>query len=217
MRIMVIADEESSWLWDHFEKEKLAGVDLIISCGDLHPHYLSFLTTFTSAPVLYVHGNHDDKYEQVPPEGCTCIEDQIFVYEGIRILGLGGSMRYRPGTNQYTEREMKKSVSKLWFPLLRRGGFDILVTHSPAYQLGDGRDLPHQGFRTFVDLMDKYHPRYLLHGHVHLTYGRSVKRFDKYGDTTIINGYERFVFDYEADEPSSLKYGIEPGSPNPFA
>ena len=110
MRIMVIADEESSWLWDHFEKEKLAGVDLIISCGDLHPHYLSFLTTFTSAPVLYVHGNHDDKYEQVPPEGCTCIEDQIFVYEGIRILGLGGSMRYRPGTNQYTEREMKKSV-----------------------------------------------------------------------------------------------------------
>ena len=152
MRIMVIADEESSWLWDHFEKEKLAGVDLIISCGDLHPHYLSFLTTFTSAPVLYVHGNHDDKYEQVPPEGCTCIEDQIFVYEGIRILGLGGSMRYRPGTNQYTEREMKKRVSKLWFPLLRRGGFDILVTHSPAYQLGDGRDLPHQGFRTFVDL-----------------------------------------------------------------
>ena len=112
------------------------------------------------APVLYVHGNHDDKYEQVPPEGCTCIEDQIFVYEGIRILGLGGSMRYRPGTNQYTEREMKKRVSKLWFPLLRRGGFDILVTHSPAYQLGDGRDLPHQGFRTFVDLMDKYHPRY---------------------------------------------------------
>ena len=103
---------------------------------------------------------------------------------------------------------MKKRVSKLWFPLLRRGGFDILVTHSPAYQLGDGRDLPHQGFRTFVDLMDKYHPRYLLHGHVHLTYGRSVKRFDKYGDTTIINGYERFVFDYEADEPSSLKYGI---------
>ena len=78
MRIMVIADEESSWLWDHFEKEKLAGVDLIISCGDLHPHYLSFLTTFTSASVLYVHGNHDDKYEQVPPEGCTCIEDQIF-------------------------------------------------------------------------------------------------------------------------------------------
>ena len=102
MRIMVIADEESSWLWDHFEKEKLAGVDLIISCGDLHPHYLSFLTTFTSAPVLYVHGNHDDKYEQVPPEGCTCIEDQIFVYEGssdlaVRCVTAPGQTSIRSG------------------------------------------------------------------------------------------------------------------------
>lgn len=207
MRILTIADEESAYLWDHFEKEKLAGIDLIISCGDLNPHYLSFLATFTSAPVLYVRGNHDGKYEQTPPEGCICIEDQIYVHEGIRILGLGGSMRYTGGPNQYTERDMRRRVSKLWFPLLRHRGFDILVTHSPAYQMGDGRDLPHQGFKTFVELMDKYHPRFFLHGHVHLTYGRAHKRYDKYNDTQIINAYERFVFDYEDEEPSKLKYG----------
>ena len=34
--------------------------DLIISCGDLDPRCLSFLATFSSAPVIYVHGNHDD-------------------------------------------------------------------------------------------------------------------------------------------------------------
>lgn len=204
---MTIADEESAYLWDHFEKSKLAGIDLIISCGDLNPHYLSFLATFTSAPVLYVRGNHDGKYEKTPPEGCICIEDQIYVHEGIRILGLGGSMRYTGGPNQYTERDMRKRVSKLWFPLLRHRGFDILVTHAPAYQLGDGRDLPHQGFKTFVELMDKYHPRYFLHGHVHMTYGRNYKRYDKYEDTQIINGFERFVFDYEDEEPSRLKYG----------
>ncbi len=213
MRIMVIADEESSWLWDHFEKEKLEGIDLIISCGDLHPHYLSFLTTFSSAPVLYVHGNHDEKYAYQPPEGCIDIEDKIYVFQGIRILGLGGSMRYRPGEHQYTEKEMAKRVKKLRFPLLRHRGFDILVTHAPAYQLGDGRDLPHQGFRTFIDLMDKYHPRYFLHGHVHMTYSQTVKRYDKYGETQIINGYERFVFDYEDDKPCDLKYGKEPGKP----
>lgn len=207
MRILAIADEESAYLWDHFEKEKLAGIDLIISCGDLNPHYLSFLATFTSAPVLYVRGNHDGKYEDTPPEGCICIEDQIYVHEGIRILGLGGSMRYTGGPNQYTERDMRKRVSKLWFPLMRRRGFDILVAHSPAYQLGDGRDLPHQGFKAFVDLMDKYHPKFFLHGHVHLTYGRAHKRYDKYNDTQIINAYERFVFDYEDEEPSKLKYG----------
>ena len=42
MRIMAIADEESKYLWDYFDKSKVEGVDLIISCGDLHPHYLSF-------------------------------------------------------------------------------------------------------------------------------------------------------------------------------
>lgn len=73
-------------------------------------------------------------------------------------------MRYRPGINQYTEKEMKKRVKKLWFPLLYRGGFDILLTHSPAYQLNDGLDLPHQGFQVFNTLMDKYHQDSLFTG-----------------------------------------------------
>ena len=156
MRIMVIADEESKYLWDFFDKSKLEGVDLIISCGDLNPNYLSFLTTFAAAPVLYVHGNHDEKYDRTPPEGCICIDDKIFEFEGLRILGLGGSMRYSGGKYQFTERGMRKRVKKLWFQLLKHRGFDILITHAPAYQINDGRDLPHQGFRVFVELMEKY-------------------------------------------------------------
>lgn len=82
MKILAIADEESKYLWDFYEKSKLEGIDLIISCGDLDPRYLSFLVTLSSVPVLYVHGNHDTKYERIPPDGCTCIEDQIYVHEG---------------------------------------------------------------------------------------------------------------------------------------
>ena len=201
MRILAIADQESSYLWDHFEKSKLEGIDLIISCGDLNPNYLSFLATFTSAPVLYVHGNHDERYNQTPPEGCICIEDKIYVHQGIRILGLGGSMRYKPGECQYTERQMKARVNKLKLQLLRRRGFDILVTHAPAYQLNDGMNLPHQGFRAFLTLLDRYRPKFFLHGHVHMSYGRRHKRYDKYQDTHVINVYERCVFDYEDEEP----------------
>ncbi|MCI5509330.1 MAG: metallophosphoesterase [Eubacterium sp.] len=197
MKILAIADEESKYLWDFFEKEKLEDIDLILSSGDLNPRYLSFLATFTSAPVLYVHGNHDDKYERIPPEGCICIEDQIYEHEGVRILGLGGSMRYRPGVNQYTEKEMVKRVKKLRFKLFRKKGFDILLTHSPAYQLNDGRDLPHQGFQVFNTLMDKYKPRFFIHGHVHMAYGRQHKRYDQYGDTHVINAFERCVFDFD--------------------
>ncbi len=201
MRILAIADEESKALWDYFDRSMLEGIDLIISCGDLDPRYLSFLVTFYSGPVLYVHGNHDGKYEQIPPEGCTCIENKLFVYKGVRILGLGGSMRYKPGPHQYTESEMKQRVTRLWFQLFRRRGFDILVAHAPAYQLNDGRDLPHQGFKIFRTLMEKYKPKFFLHGHVHLTYGRNYKRYDKYMDTHVINAYERCVFDFEDENP----------------
>ena len=200
MRILAIADEESKYLWAYFDKSKVEDIDLIISCGDLSPEYLSFLVTLAAVPVLYVHGNHDDKYERRPPEGCTCIDDDIFVYEGVRIMGLGGSMRYRPGMHQYTEKEMRRRIFRMGWKLFYRRGFDILVTHAPAYQLNDGRDLPHQGFRCFLRLMEKYRPRFFLHGHMHLSYGRNLKRYDKYEDTHVINAYEKCVFDFEKEE-----------------
>ena len=46
MKILVLADVESKYLWDYFEKEKLEGIDLILSCGDLKADYLSFLASF---------------------------------------------------------------------------------------------------------------------------------------------------------------------------
>lgn len=200
MKILAIADLESKLLWDYYQKEALDGIDLIISCGDLDPRYLSFLVTMASVPVLYVHGNHDTKYETVPPEGCTCIEDMIYVYKGIRILGLGGSMRYKPGNCQYTEREMQRRARRLRYRIWRHGGFDILVSHAPAYHLNDGMDLPHQGFKVFIELMEKYKPKFFLHGHVHKNYGRQYKRYDKYQDTHVINVYEKCTFDFEAED-----------------
>ncbi len=203
MKILAVADTESDVLWDHFDKSRLQGIDLIISCGDLAAEYLSFLATFTHAPVLYVHGNHDEKYQESPPEGCISIEDQIYVCQSIRILGLGGSMRYRDGEYQYTERQMKNRIRRLWPALAWHGGFDILVTHAPAYQLGDGRDLPHQGFLAFRELLEKYEPKFYLHGHMHLNYSCRQKRYDEYQGTQIINAYERCVFDYEDEALSS--------------
>lgn len=196
MKILVLSDEESKLYWDFYKPGMFDGIDLIISCGDLSPHYLSFIATFAHAPVLYVNGNHDGKPEAPIPEGCICIEDKIYKFNGIRILGLGGSMRYKNGPNMYSQREMRSRVRKLKFRLWRSKGIDILVTHSPAYKLGDGEDLPHTGFAIFNELLDKYSPKYFLHGHVHLNYGSKFQRITKYKDTTIINGYIKHLFEY---------------------
>lgn len=195
MKILAIADIESAYLWDHFDKSKLEGIDLILSCGDLSPLYLSFLATFADGPVLYVHGNHDGRYEQTPPDGCVCIEDKIYEYQGLRILGVGGSMRYHPGPHQYTQRQMDRRVFKLGGKILIKGGFDILLTHSPARGINDGEDLPHTGFNAFRRLLDRYSPRYFIHGHVHMSYNYRQPRLCTYRDTTVVNAFERFIIE----------------------
>ncbi len=199
MRILALADKESPALWDYFDPERLKGIDVIISCGDLNPRYLSFLATLFRGPVLYVHGNHDDCYANTPPEGCICIEDQVYVYRGVRFLGLGGSMRYKAGPCQYTENQMKQRVMRLWFQLTRHKGFDILVTHAPALHLGDGEGLTHTGFQIFRTLMEKYRPAFFVHGHVHLSYDPMARRVSRYCDTTIINAYEKYEFNFNTE------------------
>ena len=195
MKILILSDVESKYLWDYFEKEKLEGIDLILSCGDLKPQYLSFLASFTKAPVLYVRGNHDDCYEINPPDGCICIEDSIYNFNGLRIMGLGGSINYNNGKNQYTQNQMKKRVKRMWFKLMRNHGFDILLTHAPAAGFHEGDDRAHKGFDIFSELIDKYHPKFFIHGHVHKDYSRNFVRQDQIGDTTVINGYERFTLE----------------------
>ena len=176
MRLLLLADEPDVRLWDHLDRSLLEGIDLVLSCGDLPASYLSFLTCFTSAPILYVHGNHDTRYAQDPPEGCTCIEDTVYNFRGLRVLGLGGSMRYKPGEHQYSERDMARRIRRLWFKLWRSGGFDVLVTHAAMRGLGDADDLAHRGFECFKRLIDKYHPAYMIHGHVHKSYDFRFRR-----------------------------------------
>ena len=195
MRILALADEECPALWDYYVPGRLKEYDLMISCGDLKANYLSFLVTMGRAPLLYVHGNHDESYKRQPPEGCDCIEDKIVVYNGLRILGLGGCNRYRPGEHQYTEKQMRKRIRKLRFKLWWHKGVDIVVTHAPPKGIGDGEDYAHRGFQALVDLIEKYRPKYLLHGHVHTNYGDNIVREKQYGQTQVINVCERYVID----------------------
>lgn len=193
MKILVLADIESKYLWDFFEKSKLEGIDLILSAGDLSAAYLEFLATYAKCPVLYIHGNHDTKYENNPPLGCICVDDDIYVYNGIKIMGLGGSMCYNYGSFQYTEKEMRSRYMKLKPKIWRRKGIDILLTHAPAYGVNDGEDLPHRGFEVFRTILDKYEPKLFVHGHVHMNYGRNHKREDMYGNTRVINAFEKYI------------------------
>ena len=195
MKILALSDEENPALWEHYVPGRLDGYDLIISCGDLKPKYLEFIVTMARAPLLYVHGNHDERYRREPPEGCVCIDDGLVVYNGLRILGLGGCRRYHPGPFQYTDAQMRRRIARLRLAIRRAGGVDLIVTHAPPRGVGDQEDPAHRGFDAFRDLLDKHHPPALIHGHVHLRYNISLPREQMYGDTRVINVSERYVLD----------------------
>ena len=194
VKVLLISDIEDSYIWDHFDYERFKEIQLVISCGDLKASYLEFIATMINAPLLYVNGNHDVKYLQEPPAGCIPIDDKIFVYENLRILGLGGSIEYNKGPFQYTQKQMKKRIAKLRLKLWKNKGFDILVSHAPAKGMGDGKDLCHQGFEVFIDILNKYSPKYFFHGHQHLNYGEGERKM-VYNTTTIINAYKYHIIE----------------------
>jgi len=195
MKILLVSDREEPYIWDHFDRERFADIGMIISCGDLKAEYLSFLVTMIKAPLFYVPGNHDGSYDRNPPEGCVSIDGKLVIYEGIRLLGFGGSHIYNGKEYQYTQKQMKKRIRRLSWVLRKYKGFDILVSHAPAFGLCDGDDLCHRGFESFRYLLDKYSPRYYVHGHQHLNYGLKP-RVTKYGNTTIINAFGYYILDY---------------------
>ena len=194
MKILLVSDEECPALWGEGARQRLREYDLIISAGDLKAEYLSFLVTMARCPVLYVHGNHDTGYEKRPPDGCDCIDGKLISYNGVRIMGLGGCLKYRPADHQYTENQMRRRIRKLYFPL-RRHGVDLLVTHAPAAGLGDDSDPAHRGFACLRDLLARWKPAYMIHGHVHMRYHFERPRVLQHEQTTIINASERYVLE----------------------
>lgn len=207
--MLAVADVEARFFYDFYTPGKLDEYDLILACGDLRRSYLEFLVTMAHCPVLYVHGNHDEDFHEQPPEGCICIDDRLYVYKGIRILGLGGSYRYGSGRYMYSERAMEWRIRRLWFRIRRHKGFDILVTHAPARHLNDFESLSHRGFECFNKLLERFHPAYFVHGHIHKNYGHNIPQRTQYGETIVINAYDYCRFEYNEVDTAVEEQAVE--------
>ncbi len=226
MKILVVSDHEEKQLYDFFDPDRWAGkVDLAISCGDLRADYLSYLVTVLAIPLLYVHGNHDGRYRQYPPDGCDDIDGKLVRIGELRIAGLGGSHRYNDGAEdyQFSMREMGHRVRRLSLAVWRAGGLDLMVSHAAPLRcpftprlcphpagLGlpcihpeivghpdicpEATDPCHRGIPAFNIGIARWKPRWWLHGHNHIEYGR-VPRLWWVGATQVINADGHVVLD----------------------
>ncbi|MFV9504469.1 MAG: metallophosphoesterase [Oscillochloridaceae bacterium umkhey_bin13] len=199
MQILTISDEVIPSIYSLNVKQRFPKVDLVLGCGDLPYYYLEFVVTMLGVPCFYVFGNHDGTQflesgeELTAARGAVALEGRGVRYQGLSIAGLGGSIRYkRDGEHMYSDAEMMRRawclVPWMLFNRYRYGNYlDILITHAPPLGIHNGPDYPHRGFKAFLWLMDRFRPRYLIHGHIHLSYGYSDCIESVHGATTVIN------------------------------
>ena len=199
MKILSVSDYVVSTLNDNFDAERFPNIDLILSCGDLPPEYLSYLFSSFNAPLYYVRGNHDIRYDSKFPGGCVDLNARLIRFRGINILGLEGSRWYNGGPHQYTENEMKKTIRSLRPKIWWRGGVDLVITHAPPRHIHDAEDLCHRGFRSFRWLIDHYRPMYFIHGHIHVNFNDPTERVTIINKTKVVNTYGYHIFDIDAD------------------
>lgn len=199
MKILTVSDRVESILYDRFDEGQFPGVNLILSCGDLPPEYLSSLAASFSVPLYYVLGNHDIRFDSKLPGGCIDLHAKLVNFQGINILGLEGSHWYNGGPHQYTEGQMRKIVKSIRARNWRKGGIDIIITHAPPRHIHDAEDQCHKGFKIYQWLIDHYSPRYFIHGHIHVNFNDPSQRISIVNKTKVINSYGYYLFEI-ADE-----------------
>ncbi|MFC6092160.1 metallophosphoesterase family protein [Saccharothrix lopnurensis] len=219
-KVLAVADEVVERLWTDRVRE--LGVDLVVAAGDLPFDYLEFLSGALDRPCVFVPGNHDvdlGGYTNVRglwtraglparwpgPAGGVNADGRVVDVAGLRIAGLGGSIRYRDGPNQWTERQQARRLRRVlrlarWRRLRDGRGVDVLLTHSPPLGCGDEDDPPHRGFACLHEGVRVLRPPLLLHGHVH---PHGTPRPDReLGGTRVVNvvGYRVLDFDLGGEE-----------------
>jgi calcineurin-like phosphoesterase family protein len=216
--VLAVSDEVDEGLYANLNPVR--GVDLILACGDLPFGYLEHLVEGLEVPAVFVPGNHDPDVSgytssragltlraglptEAPwPAGATNVDGRVLDVAGLRIAGLGGSLRYTDGPNQYTDRQFAWRARRLRAAAAWRARdgrpVDVLLTHAPPLGTGDATDPPHRGFRALPRLVERLRPRLLLHGHVH-PYGRATP--DLHLSRTIVrNIVGRHIFDIPSAE-----------------
>ena len=157
MIALIIADDELVW---HNLPDVTA--DILISCGDLPDDVILKAAGICRAQhILAVKGNHDSAAEFPAP--IINLHLQTFVFRGLTFGGFCGAWKYKPkGNFLFDQAEAEAALAK--FPAV-----DVFVAHNSPRLIHDRDDEVHEGFVALANYIKANHPRFLLHGHQHIT------------------------------------------------
>ncbi|MFO7848910.1 MAG: metallophosphoesterase [Spirochaetia bacterium] len=220
-KILCVSDHIDPLVYSDSIKERFSDIDMVLGAGDLDLSYYGYIVSMLNTPLAFVFGNHnlkqishyrreyradlfqaerDGEFLQ-KSYGSTYVGGKAINFQGLLIAGLGGSIIYNRGRNQFTETQMFFRILKLvpkllFFRVFYKRWVDILLTHAPPKDIHDREDRCHRGFKTFLWFMKLFKPKYLVHGHVHL-YDLNEVRTSEYMQTKVVNAYEHTVIEIE--------------------
>lgn len=219
IKALAVSDQIDPRIHSATLRERMPDVSIVFGCGDLPARYLEFLADALNKPVYFVLGNHleeltrrGEQGKPYEPMGCVDLGGRVVQdeFSGMILAGIPGSPRYTDGEEQqYTETQIAwmllRMLPRLLWNRLRRGrALDILITHSPPRDVNDRDDPPHRGFKALRTFLERFHPVYHLHGHVHL-YDRSVPSEVDFGRTRVVNVYPFKVLEIETDASGRVR------------
>lgn len=178
MKIVAISDTHN-----RHSKLTLPQGDILIHAGDVtsqgkESQVKDFLKWFSKQDFkhkIFIAGNHDFFFERMPedyiqsliPDDVIYLNDSGIEVEGIRIWG----SPVQPWFYDWAfNRQRGADIKKHWdlIPL----STDILLTHGPAYGLGDKTIYGDRvGCEDLLQTIQKINPRYFICGHIHEAYG----------------------------------------------
>lgn len=145
--------------------------DAVLFLGDLDWAVKRILDAFSGVPALAVPGNHDPWANPFYGAAVNNLHGKTIEFKGLRIGGLGGCLRYKPGSDfLFWDAEYQEILSKM--PRV-----DIFISHCPPAGL-PWCDLPkknapfheaHEGSAALAEYIQRTTPVVLLCGHLHVS------------------------------------------------
>jgi Icc-related predicted phosphoesterase len=198
MKILAVSDIVVEFIYNPKIRQLLPDLDLVIGCGDLPEYYLEFIVSALDIPLVFVHGNHSqeeilENSNRKNFHGAIDLHCKVKRIDGYSFAGVEGSIRYNDGKFQYSQFEMWLNVFRLVPSLIKNRitsgrQLNVFISHASPWGIHDQPDYAHQGVKAFRWLLDRFHPDYHLHGHIHV-YRPDMSTETQYGRTKVVNAY----------------------------
>lgn len=174
--------------WQEFLKIDKSLFNIIITLGDVDIMFLKSLKkNFADKRVVGIHGNHD-YLGDLEHFGIENIHGKTVKIDDIKISGLEGCLNYKNHPLLHTDEEIVDVISKL------DTNSDIIISHNSPLGVHDGENITHRGYLGLREYIEKYQPKYCVHGHQH------INETTKVDNTTIISVYGGTILDLENGE-----------------